>query len=137
VALTAIGLASCGGGEPDPLTKTEFLKQGNEACLQATAERGSATKEAVKDPQSSEGASEEAEFDEFVTNVLLPPVQQMTDDLDGLGVPKGDEKQVEGIVAGFQNGIDELEGDPSSATANSFTAANKRAVAYGLTDCVI
>ena len=135
IALIVVG---CGSSEPDPLTKAEFIKQGNAICVQAGQEREAALKEAAKEGTQGSEESSEAELDRYVTEVALPPIQKMTDELDGLGAPKKDEKQVEAIVAGFEEDIEKLEADPHSALGGDpFTGANKLAAAYGLTECKI
>lgn len=128
---TALVVQGCGGGDSEPLRKAEFLQQGNEICKVANAEREEGSKESVN------GSSEAGDMEGFVTEVALPPIQKMTSELGDLGAPKGDEKQVEAIVQGFESSAEQLEGDPVGVTSDSFSAASKQAAAYGLTECVI
>lgn len=137
--LAAASIAGgCGGsGEAEPLSKVAFVKEGNAICLQAKEEQGSALKEAASDGDR-ESVSGEAEAEEFVTEIALPPIEQMTEELDDLGVPKGDEKHVAAIVTGLERGIAKSEADPSSAMTDApFVAVNRMAEAYGLSDCTI
>jgi hypothetical protein len=137
--LTAASIASgCGSSsEAAPLSKAAFVKEGNAICLQAREEQGSALKEAASD-SGGDSVSGEAEAEEFVTEIALPPIEQMTEELADLGVPKGDEKRVAAIVTGLERGIAKSEADPSSAmTDASFVAVNRLAEAYGLADCTI
>jgi hypothetical protein len=137
LAVTVIA-GGCGGGDVEPLSKAAFVKQGNAICLQASEERGSALKEAASNGEQNPASSSEAELEEFVTEIALPPIKQMAEELDDLGVPKGDERQVGAIVAGLERGIAKLEANPSSAmTDASFLAVNRMAEAYGLTACTI
>jgi hypothetical protein len=138
LAAAAIAGGCGGGGEAEPLSRAAFVKQGNAICLQAGEERGSALKEAASDGEQDPASSGEAELEEFVTEIALPPIEQMTEELDDLGVPKGDEKQVAAIVGGLERGIAQLEADPSSAMTDApFAAANRMAQAYGLAACTI
>jgi hypothetical protein len=136
LALAATAAGCGGGGEPDPLSKTAFVKQGNEICVHATDEREAAMKEVFKD--GSQGSSDE-ELEHYVSDAVVPPIQDMTDELDGLGVPKGEEKQVEAMLNDFEVGIEKLESDPSSSLnpTDVFAKAYKMALANGLTDCTI
>lgn len=79
--------------------------------------------------------SEEAEV---VSEALVSPVQAMAEELGDLGVPNGDEKQVEAIVAAFEAGVAKVEADPvGSESGLSFAKANELALEYGLTDCTV
>jgi hypothetical protein len=135
LALAAMAVG-CGGGEPDPLSKTAFVKQANEICAHATDEREAAMKDVFK--EGSQGSSDE-ELEHYVSDAVVPPIQDMTDELDGLGVPKGEEKQVEAMLNDFETGIEKLESDPSSSLnpTDVFAKADKMALANGLTDCTI
>jgi hypothetical protein len=133
IAAAAIAFlgTGCGGGEPDALPKAAFVKQANQICLSATKERESAVTELAKEnPQAGP--------EELVDEAALPPTKDMVDELDGLGVPKGDEKQVEAIIKGLEEGIEKVEANPKEALGSEpFEAANKAAIAYGLTECAI
>ncbi len=139
-ALTITTLVvGCGSDAPDPLPKTAFIEQGNAICKQAAEKRDTDLKEAAKESaQGSEELSSEAELEKFVTEVALPPIQTMTEELDDLGAPEKDERQVATVVDGFQEGIAKVEANPRMAlTSAPFTNANRRANAYGLTECII
>jgi hypothetical protein len=137
-ALVAWAVAGCGSSpESDPLTRSAFIKQGNAICKEGGEERDAEPREVAKESSGSD-ESTEAELEKFVSEVVLPPIQSMTDELGDLGVPEKDEKQVEGIVAGFEEAIEEVEADPGSVlSGDPFIDAGKRAEAYGLTECVI
>lgn len=130
-AAVAVLVAGCGGGKAAPLSKSAFIKQGNQICVQATKEREAAvTKLAKENPQATP--------EEVVNDAALPPTKDMVGELNGLGVPKGDEKQIEAIIAGMEQGIEKVEANPKKALGSeAFEAANKAAAAYGLTECTI
>jgi hypothetical protein len=131
-ATVALILAGCGGGGPDPLSKQAFIKQGNAICLEATKKREAAMADAAK-----QGGVKTAAASEIVA-LAIPPTEEMVDGLDGLGIPEGDEKQVEAMIAEFEEGIEKLESQPDNAPGGSeFGKADESALAYGLTECVI
>jgi hypothetical protein len=136
LAISAVVIGCGGGGSSGPLTKAEFIEQGNEICAQATEERNTALKDASE--EGPEGSTTE-ELEHYVTDVALPPIQEMTDELAELEGPKAGQKEVNAMIGEFEAGIEELEGDPSSALGKSdaFTGANEMALDYGLTDCTI
>ncbi len=128
IAVVAVG---CGGGDAKPLPKSSFLRQGNQICLEATKERETAVTELAKENPS-------AGPEDLVDEAALPSTKEMVDELDGLGVPEGDEKQVEAIITGLEEGIETVEENPREALGSeAFKAANKAATAYGLTECTI
>ena len=130
-AAVAVFIAGCGGSGPDPLSKSAFIKQGDQICVHATKDREAAVTELTKE-------NPEVGPEELVNDAALPPIKDMAGELDGLGVPKGDEKQVEAIVTGLEAGIEKVEANPREALGSeAFEAANKAATAYGLTECTI
>jgi hypothetical protein len=137
--LVAIGFTAsgCGGSESsDPLTKSEFTQQANSICRSATQDRGEAQDDATEQG-TGEGASSEARY--FLTEVSLPPVQTMTEELGELNAPRGKKKEVRAIIAAFEQGVAQIEADPAdlSAAVVAFDKGNELAEEYGLTDCVI
>jgi len=133
IALAGIG---CGdSADAGPLTKSQFLLQADSICRTAEEEREEALKEAAE--QEDTGSGSEAEY--FVSEVALPPIESMNEDLGDLVPPRGDEKEVEAIIAAFEQGIGRIEADPTDLTiaVSAFTKANQLSEAYGLKDCTI
>ncbi len=132
-------LAACGGGgdattdstQGTPLTKDEFLAQGNQICKSGN--------EAVSSAASSLGQNpSQADIDQFVNDTLIPTVEGELNSLQALGAPSGDEDQVNAIIDAAQSGVDSSSANPGEATnpnSPAFQEANKLASAYGLTDC--
>lgn len=130
-AVLAVALAGC-GGSGKPMTKQAFIQQGNEICVNGTKEREAAVAEAAKE------GGEELGPEEVLTEAALPATEDMVGELDGLRVPEGDEKQVEAIISGFEEGIEAVEADPKKGLGSAaFKKANEAATAYGLSDCGI
>jgi hypothetical protein len=135
VSLAALLVSGCGGGgDPEPLSKTAFLKQGNEVCVNAEMARSEDGKSFAED---QEGSSEE-ELASFVSDVIAPSIEDMTSELSDLGAPEADEKQIEKLIAEFESSLKKLESEPKSALEDDpFSAPSKMATEYGLTDCAI
>lgn len=135
VILASVPLVSgCGGsGQAAPLKKPQFIQQADAICRHAESELETAIGEATK-----KGAGEMGQAD-LVTEVALPSMQNMTEELADLGVPVGDEKEVQRIIHAFDRGIATLEKNPTSVTADigAFHQATDAADEYGLTDCGI
>jgi hypothetical protein len=126
-------LLGCGGGESAaPLSKTAFVKQGNAICVAATKEREAAVSKAAK------AGGRELNIEDLINEEALPATKTMVEELDALGVPTGAEKQVEAMVTGFEEGIEEVEGEPKKALGSAaFEKADEAALAYGLSECAI
>lgn len=134
VAVLLAVIPGCGDStEAAPLKKPQFIQQANEICRHSEDERKRALREAT---EQSAGEPDQADL---VTEAALPPIRTMTDELAELGAPRGDEKEVEEIVAGFERGIEMLEEAPTDVPANmaAFGEATEAAEAYGLISCGI
>ena len=119
-----------GGSDSPPLTKAEFLEQGNAVC----AEGNEAIDAAAADLNQN---SPQQEIEAFASETLVPEVQKQIDGLSELSPPEGDEAQVEAIIEAAQEANDQVEEDPSLITSNEdpFNEANDLASEYGLTEC--
>lgn len=130
VLLSSLAIGCGGSSDAAPLKKTQFVKQGNAICATMQAERDSQTKEA----QKQLSGADETEAMSFA----LEPVETMTDELGELGAPTGQEEEVEAIIAAFEDGVSQLEAEPTGPkSATAFEQADKQAAAYGLTECTI
>ncbi len=138
LALGAIAIVGCGGNDDTSTTtaaisKDDFITQGNQICAEGNKAFNAAAQEAF-----SGGKPTDAEMSKFVDETVVPTVQGQIDDLRALGVPAGDEDQVNAILDAAQSGVDALEADPtlfSSGSGDPFAEANKLANDYGLTEC--
>jgi hypothetical protein len=134
-----IVFAGCGGDDDsssDPaLSKSEFLAQGNAICEQGDKEIDAEARQFFTSQQPSP-----AEEEKFLTDTVIPNVQNQIDELDALSPPAGDEDQVQAIIDSAQSALDEAKSDPSALTGQSgqgdpFAEANRLANAYGLVEC--
>ena len=66
-------------------------------------------------------------------------MQNQLDQIRALGIPPGDEEQVNAILDAAQEAVDKLQADPSVVieqnTPDPFAEANKLAKDYGLSTC--
>lgn len=127
----ALLVTGCGGDEPEPLTKDEFATQANKICSDGNAELETAAEELGDEPT-------EEQIEEFVTDTVLPNLQEQHDELEDLAAPEGDEDEVEEILDALQEGIDGIEEDPAGAITSGedpLAEASELAGEYGLTEC--
>ena len=80
---------------------------------------------------------DQAAQEKFVTEVAVPPVRAMVEELDELGLPSQGAKSAEAIIEEMERALKTLEEDPALAlgTEDPFTAANAKATKYGLKEC--
>lgn len=136
VLAVAIAGAGCGGGDDSGsgLTKAEFVKQGDAICAEADAEKNAGL-EAAFERQTKSGNPLSKGFEQkLVTEVALPPVSAMTEELAALDAP---DEEAEAIVSAYEESVREIEDDPSSVLggSNPFEAADKLAGEYGFKRC--
>jgi hypothetical protein len=137
--------AGCGGGgvgstqSAAPLPKPEFMRQAKAICVKSERLRFAAMRHGlVKLRSAGEAPESQMTLERLFTEYALPKIQQTADKLDELGVPAGDEEEVEAILDDLESGIESVESDPKTFTnRKAFSAFDAATRAYGLTACVI
>lgn len=141
LAVMSLAIVGCGDGDDETtasLTRAEFVSQANAVCVRGTKERSAKFREAAKEAKPGQTFSD-ADREQVVRDVLIPPYRKVIEDLKKLGAPEGDEQEVEAIVEAMEEAADKVEADPGPAVQSTvqFTEANKLSAEYGLTDCVV
>jgi hypothetical protein len=128
LALT-LALAGCGGDEAgEPITKRDFLSQGNTICAAGNL--------AVDDVGNSVDQNDEKQLLNAIREQVVPLVRGQIDDLRALGYPDGDKDTLEAIYADAEGVLASWEDDPASALEDERMAPiNERLGDYGLTEC--
>jgi hypothetical protein len=134
VSTGATGATGAATGEP--LTKDEFIAQADAVCKAGDKKIDAAAKETF----SGGGQPSQADQEAFVTDDVIPNVQDEVDGIAALTPPEGDEDEVSAIVDSAQDAIDQIESDPSALTEGAsaddpFAEANQLAKEYGLKVC--
>jgi uncharacterized protein with von Willebrand factor type A (vWA) domain len=145
VALVAISMiaAGCGGGDDSSsdsssITKAQFIKQADAICEKGNKENEAEFEEFAEEKNLSENKEPtKAQQEEAITDIVAPGVQKQIEEIDALGAPKGDEKQVEAIVTSVEEGVEEIEENPGSLIKgeNPLGKGSKLAKEYGLKAC--
>ena len=139
----AMLVAGCGSSDDNDsttaLSKAEFVKQGNAICRKGNEEIEEGFEEFAKEKNLGKNKEpSEADFEEAAETVLVPGVSKQIDGLRALGAPEGDEGEVDQLLTGAEEALEEIEGDPAKATEENggpFVKVNKEAREYGLTVC--
>ena len=125
----------CGGDSGPPLTADEFAKQGNAICAKGNKEIEANFEEFAKKHNLSEKSQPtEAELSEFSEEILVPTVRKQLSEIRALGIPSGDEGEVEGILSAVEEALEEAEKNPAilaEEEAAAFKKVNKLSREYG------
>ena len=138
-AFTALTVAAgCGSSHgSDPLTKEDFIKQGDAICrnVDKVQEIGVA---AYAKSHPSLNVNSKAGEETMVLQAGLPPIATAAKQIEELDPPAGDEKKLEAIVEGWHQGLELGERDPTAIierTSNPFGKSDRLAADYGFKDC--
>lgn len=136
ILATGLLAAGCGGDDETetaaPLSKSEFVVQADAICAAGNKEIDQAFSELSQD-------SSQAEFDQVVTETVIPSISGQIDDLRALGAPEGDEDQINAALDSAQEATDKAEEDPSILNdpqgEDPYTEAEQQLREYGITKC--
>jgi hypothetical protein len=142
---TILALTGCGGGSTDAtettgsLARAEFVKKGNAICARTEKEvlEGVAKFLKKSNPLARKPPTG-AQLEALAENVLVPKVRKQINEIRALGIPSGDEQEVEAIFAAAEAALKKTEEDPTEFAeggSGPFVKANKLAREYGLTAC--
>lgn len=118
LVVLAATVAGCGGGDDsdtsgDSLTKAEFIKQGDAICEKANEQSEAEAEKFAKENDFKLERPTKEQLEEAVSEILVPNFKRQVADLKALGVPEGDEEQVEEMISSLETAADEIEDDPS------------------------
>ena len=70
-------------------------------------------------------------------DIVVPGVRQQIEEIDELEAPEGDEEKIEEVVTSVEEGLDELEDDPTLLFKgkNPLEEGSKLAREYGMSKC--
>jgi hypothetical protein len=130
-------LGSCGGGEDEqPLTKDQFIEQGNAICQRGLREKDEVVSEGLKNLSDENSGPPSRQDLERLVDATLPVFEDMTEQLAELSGPPKDQAITNRMVEQFEAGLQVLEEDPQAVIdSNPFEEAGATARSYGLTAC--
>jgi hypothetical protein len=146
VALISVG---CGGGRSDSpaqIPKREFVEKGSAICV-ATRKRirsdfevytrGKEGREVELAEKAEEMTPEEA-AGRIGRKIIVPAMKRELEEFQGLGIPEGDEDQVDALLRAFEEGVEKADAHPERAATTgteAFGTSGKLASEYGLRGC--
>jgi hypothetical protein len=140
-ALVAL-VAGCGGGDStsdsSSVTKAQFVKEADAICTNGDKQDEKDFEKFSKEHNLSEGKEPSKEVqEEAVQDIVVPGVRQQIEEIDDLAAPEGDEAKIEAVVTSVEEGLDELESDPTLLFKgkNPLEKGSTLAREYGMTKC--
>jgi ABC-type glycerol-3-phosphate transport system substrate-binding protein len=137
-AVAAAVAAGCGGGDSsgNSPTKAEFVKQAETYCkgiYKDVQKQLAVAAQTIRENEISERKREEL----LLNTIILPTLQGQHDKLEEIGIPEGDEAQVEEILAALEKLIEQGEANPVGVLAQGdpFLDVDKQMKAYGIEAC--
>ncbi|MBK5109914.1 MAG: hypothetical protein JJE10_00945 [Thermoleophilia bacterium] len=131
IAITCLGIAGCGGDDPDAPTKEEYVAEGSAICSEADAELTAS----LESRYGNEDLSQQ-QIQTIFEEDFLPSAEGQLEDLRSLTPPDGDEETVNDIYDALERDIQEAREDPAIvAEGDAFAEAARLADEYGLTGC--
>jgi hypothetical protein len=137
--------AGCGGDDDDdttaatttteaaatgePLSKAEFIEQGDEICADANKELRE-----LEQQEFGGGAPSEQEASEF-GDELADNIQSQIDGLRGLTPPEGDEDEIAQTLDAGQEGVDQLREAETPTQTPGLAEASRMLRDYGFEEC--
>ena len=129
--LSLAGSAGCGGAGGAPLSRAEFIEQGNTICRRAAAEQRATAPPTLKTiPLVNRSA--------FVKPILVTSIERELRRLRAVGLPSGDGGRAQKILRGIEKGLEDARRDPLDPLVKAtdpFAPANRLARDYGLKAC--
>jgi hypothetical protein len=148
VAVLAVG--GCGGSDDSSsgaengsvitvssgsLSKADFVRQADAICKEARRQYDDSFNEFAKTHKL--GGSPGEWVGEVVDTILIPTYEKQIDQINALGAPSGDEKEVSSFLNALQKRLDSMHKTPTEL-GESLTPFEKPAAlakAYGLAGC--
>jgi len=141
VAVLAVGIAGCGSDDSDDsttttaaITKDEFITQGNQICTDVNKTLDS---EAGNRFAQGQRPSDQEILD-FQADVVIPATEDAIAQMKALGIPAGDEEQVNAMIDSADSAVATMQEDVDSGTVSRddpFAETNRLFKEYGLTEC--
>jgi hypothetical protein len=140
--LLAIAISACGSGGEETtvhtIPKAMFMKKANAIC-----KKGGKEINAVYGKYAGKALPKGVDGEEFMNKVaeriVIPVRRKELKELRAVGLPRGDERRVEKILAAIEEGIERGEEDRRSLRAGGSKYAFWKALNlegdYGLTSC--
>lgn len=135
----ALLIAGCGGGgntESGPVSKPEFIKQGDAVCKKGNKLSEDEVEAFAKEKGFQLEKANKSQGEEVVTEVLVPNLERQIEEFKELTPPVGDEKKIEKIISSLEEATKEFNEHPERFfEEDALKKPSKLELAYGFKVC--
>lgn len=133
--VVGLGVAGCGDGGGDPLTKAAFVERGSQICTETNQRIEERAASAFREPGKIPTAEE---IEKFASETVVPQIESELDRLEELEPPEDDVDRIDDIIEEGRNGVDDVREDPTillSSADDGLSEYRELASGYGLENC--
>jgi hypothetical protein len=144
-ALVMAGCGGAGGGDEATLSKAEFIKRADAICTKADETQiGEFGAYLRAHPGTGQKFGQLKVQAKVLKAIAYPSILKEVEDIEALGVPTGDEKTIDALIAAIKTATKEAEKDPRKSVAElpngknptySFRKVEKLGNEYGFNAC--
>jgi hypothetical protein len=139
VAVTAVllALAGCGGGDDQP-TKQEFTAQLKQICSKGQQARRDYVNNVTREYYEDRAQRATSEYQAENLRNLMAIIQNTTGEIADIGLPEGEEKEVEDFIRTREEAAAKIEASPLGTRDNLqaiFQPTYEKAEALGVGTC--
>jgi hypothetical protein len=126
-----------GGSGAQVGSNAEFIEEANEICENGASQISIQSKPIFRKYGNVKGkAAQEAGYVELIEEVIVPAVEKEIEEIRALGLPAGDEQELEAIFAAMEEVLNQAQKDPTAFNDRvPFEKSERLAVEYGLGSC--
>lgn len=140
LAIAAVASGCGGGGDASTasISKAEFIKKADAICTEGGERTQSNFAAFAKENKIPEGKElTTAQWEAAGTKVIVPALEQQAEEVRQLGIPAGDEAQIEAFLDGVDKAVEEIEENPKLAKSapKLLTDAHQAIKGYGFKVC--
>jgi hypothetical protein len=118
IAALLLALGGCGSSDDSSLSKEEFTKQLKQVCQKGGEERRALIKGIAKEYYEERAERATPEYQAENLRKLMATVQATTDEIAAIGLPEGEEKQVEEFIRTREEAAAKVEASPLGTRDN-------------------
>ena len=141
IAAPSLIATGCGGSgsEDETLSKSEFIRRADSLCRKVDQREAGEFAAYGRANAKSFNQDPEKGLEKAIRVLVLPSIRKEIEEIKTLGIPEGDEDQVEGFFTEVEAAIAKTDEDPlsieNSRPQSPFFPSYKLGRAYGFNNC--
>jgi hypothetical protein len=140
LVLGLVVLGGCGGSDDSSLSKEEFTQQLKLVCNEGLKERETLVRQLAKDYYEKRAQNPTPQYQANNLLKVIAVYQGTTQGIADIGLPEGEEKEVEAFIAAREEAAAKVEASPigtRDTIETIFKSPNEKAAALGAETCVL